>query len=34
MKVKVLLSHVQFFVTPQTVARKAPLSMEFSKQEY
>ena len=28
-----LLSHVQLFVTPWTVAHKAPLSMEFSKQE-
>ena len=25
---------VQFFVTPWTVARQAPLSMEFSRQEY
>ena len=29
-----LLSHVQFFVTPWTVACQAPLSMEFSRQEY
>ena len=28
------LSHVQLFVTPWTVAYKAPLSMEFSRQEY
>ena len=28
------LSHVRFFVTLWTVAHKAPLSMEFSKQEY
>ena len=28
------LSHVQFFVTPLTVAHQAPLSMEFSRQEY
>ena len=28
-----LLSHVQLFVTPWTVARQAPLSMECSKQE-
>ena len=28
------LSHVQLFVTPWTVARQAPLSMEFSRQEY
>ena len=27
-------SHVWLFVTPQTVAHQAPLSMEFSKQEY
>ena len=29
-----LLSHVQFFATPWTVAHEAPLSMEFSRQEY
>ena len=28
------LSHVQLFVTPWTVARQAPLSMGFSRQEY
>ena len=28
------LSHVCLFVTPWTVASKATLSMEFSKQEY
>ena len=28
------LSCVQLFVTPWTVARQAPLSMEFSRQEY
>ena len=28
------LSHVQLFPTPWTVAREAPLSMEFSMQEY
>ena len=28
------LSHVQLFVIPWTVARQAPLSMEFSRQEY
>ena len=34
-KVKVkLLSHVQLFVTPWTITRQSPLSMEFSKQEY
>ena len=27
-------SRVQLFVTPWTVARQAPLSMEFSRQEY
>ena len=27
-------SHVQFFVTPWTVAYQAPLSMGFSRQEY
>ena len=29
-----LLSHVQLFVTPWTVAYQVPLSMEFSRQEY
>ena len=29
-----VLSHVQFFVTPWTVACQAPLSMELSRQEY
>ena len=29
-----LLSRVRLFVTAQTVAQKAPLSMEFSRQEY
>ena len=29
-----LLSHIQLFVTPWTVACQAPLSMEFSRQEY
>ena len=29
-----LHSHVHLFVTPWTVACQAPLSMEFSKQEY
>ena len=29
-----VLSHVWLFVAPQTVARQAPLSMEFSRQEY
>ena len=28
------LSHVQLFVTPWTIAYQAPLSMEFSRQEY
>ena len=27
-------SHIQLFVTQQTVARQAPLSMGSSKQEY
>ena len=27
-------SRVQLFVTPWTIARQAPLSMEFSRQEY
>ena len=35
MKVKVKsLSRVQLFATPWTVAHQAPLSMEFSRQEY
>ena len=29
-----LLSRVQLFVTPWTVAHQAPMSMEFSRQEY
>ena len=29
-----MLSCVQLFVTPWTVAHQAPLSMEFSRQEY
>ena len=29
-----MLSHVQFFLTPRTVALQAPLSMEVSRQEY
>ena len=29
-----LLSHAQLFVIPWTVARQAPLSMAFSRQEY
>ena len=29
-----LLSHVQLFATPWTVAYQAPQSMEFSRQEY
>ena len=28
------LSHVRLFETPWTVAHQAPLSMEFSRQEY
>ena len=30
----VSLSPVQLFATPRTVAHQAPLSMEFSRQEY
>ena len=33
MKVK-SVSRVQLFATPWTVAHQAPLSMEFSRQEY
>ena len=29
-----MLSHVQLFATPWTVVHQAPLSMEFSRQEY
>ena len=29
-----MLSHVQLFTTPRTVAHQAPLSMGFSRQEY
>ena len=29
-----VLSHVQFFATPWSVARQAPLSMEFPRQGY
>ena len=29
-----VLSHVQLFATPWTVAHQAPLSMGFSRQEY
>ena len=29
-----VLSHVQGFVTPRTVAHQAPLSIKFSRQEY
>ena len=29
-----LLSHVQLFATPWTIAHQAPLSTEFSRQEY
>ena len=35
LKVKVKsFSHVRLFATPWTVAYQAPLSMEFSRQEY
>ena len=30
----VLLSHVLLFATPWAVARQAPLSVEFSRQDY
>jgi len=29
-----LLSHVRLFATPWTIAHPAPLSIEFSRQEY
>ena len=29
-----VLSHVRFFATPWSVARQAPLSMEFTRQGY
>ena len=29
-----MLSYVRLFVTPWTIARQAPLSMEFFRQEY
>ena len=29
-----MLSHIQLFLTPWTIAGQAPLSMEFSRQEY
>ena len=29
-----MLSHVQLFSTPLTVAHQSPLPMEFSRQEY
>ena len=29
-----MLSQVQFFATPWTVAQEAPLAMRFSRQEY
>ena len=29
-----MFSHIQLFATPWTVAHQAPLSMEFSRQEY
>ena len=32
--VVVSLSHIQLFATPWTIAHQAPLSMEFSRQEY
>ena len=32
--VNVLVTHIQLFVTPWTVAHQAPPSMEFSRKEY
>ena len=29
-----MLSHAQLFAPPRTVARQAPLPMEFSRQDY
>ena len=29
-----MLNHVRLFATPWTLAREAPLSLEFSRQEY
>ena len=34
MRMVCVLSHVQLFATPWTVACQAPPSMEFSRQEY
>ena len=33
-KVKVLVSRVRLFATPWTVVQQAPVSTEFSRQEY
>ena len=33
-KVKVLVSRVRLFATPWTVVHQAPVSTEFSRQEY
>ena len=33
-KLVCVLSHIQLFATPWTVTLQAPLSMEFSRQEY
>ena len=33
-RARAVLSHVRLFVTPWTVARQAPLSREFYRQEY
>ena len=32
--VAVVVSRIQLFATPRTVARQAPLSMGFSREEY
>ena len=34
MPMAIMLSHVRLFATPSTVPHLAPLSMEFSRQEY
>ena len=34
LQVSCVLSHVQFFTTPWTVARQAPVSMGFPSQEH
>ena len=34
LKVSCMLSHIQLFMTPWTIACQGPLSMGFSRQEY